>query len=93
MSSVDERVEQIWPSERDARVEAEVLGFVLEEHPGPLTVGELLTALRGASEGFARTDALQRAIRDLAGAGLLHREGATLTPTRAARRFAALEVD
>jgi len=43
----------------------------------------------GGSKGFSETDALQRAVRELAGAGLLRRPGEDgfLRPTRAALRY------
>jgi len=78
------------PSEEDARVEAAVLAFVLEEHPDCLTIPELSLALN-ADPGFDSDDAVERAIRELVGAGLLHCQGGLVVPTRAALRFDQLD--
>lgn len=71
----------------DARTEDAVLAFVLAEHPAQLTVAELTLELSGGSNDFADRDAIQCAVRDLAGSGLLHRLGDFVLPTRAALRF------
>jgi hypothetical protein len=77
----------------DANVEQAVLAFLLAEHPLRPTVPEVLLAL-GVEEGdFPREDSLKRAIRELRGAGLLHRHDGFLAPTRAALYFDALEMD
>src|SRR5260221_12891562 len=54
------------PAEEDARVEAAVLAFVLDEHPDCLTIPELSRTLNEGSSDFARADAVERAIRELA---------------------------
>lgn len=54
------------------------------------TVAELirdLTAGSTASTRFHERDSVERAIRDLVRAGLAHRVGDLVTPSRAARRF------
>ena len=66
-------------SEDDA-VQSAVLGLVLAEHPALLASDEVEREL-GAD------DAVERAVRDLTGAGLLRQEGATVLPTRAALAF------
>ncbi len=80
------------PAVKDAQTESAVLAFVLRNHPAQLTADELALALLGGAGEFQEDDAIRRAVRELAGAGLLHRNGALLSPTRAARYFAALEV-
>jgi hypothetical protein len=53
-------------------------GLVLEIHPAAFTIGELFRDLSGGgSTTFPEVDANERAVRDLAGAGLLHRPVAT----------------
>lgn len=76
--------------EEDAAVEAAVLQQVLALHPTALTLGELRRALGAEEEGFAVADAIERAVRDLVGAGLLHRNEDFLLPTRAALRLVEL---
>jgi hypothetical protein len=80
------------PSAEDAKAERVVLVFLLEEHPSQLTIPELSRALN-ADPGFDTDDAVERAVRELVGAGLLHCEGAFIVPTRAALYFAQLETD
>jgi hypothetical protein len=74
---------------RDQRI---VLDFVLDEHPALLTIPELCRALYAHPGDFAGNDAVERAIRDLDGAGLLSCEGGLARPTRAALCFARLEL-
>jgi hypothetical protein len=80
------------PSADDVKTERVVLAFLLEEHPSLLTIPELSRALN-ADPGFDTDDAVERAIRELVGGGLLHCEGAFIVPTRAALYFAQLETD
>lgn len=80
------------PRAEDAKVERVVLAFLLEEHPSQLTIPELSLALT-VDPGFDSDDAVERAVRELVGAGLLHCEGAFIVPTHAALYFARLEED
>ncbi len=64
----------------DARAQRAVLSLVLEEHPTLLATGEIEREVGSGDE-------TERAMRDLNGAGLLRREGATVLPTRAALHF------
>lgn len=75
------------PAHQDAATESAVLQHVLAVHPGQVTVSELARELGGEAGGFAGRDAIERAVRDLAGAGLLHRHDSFVFPTRAAIRF------
>jgi DNA-binding HxlR family transcriptional regulator len=74
----------------DEDFESVVLQRLLDLHPTQLTVSELSRELGGDRGGFAERDALERAIRDLAAAGLLHRSEEFVAPTRAALRFSEL---
>jgi hypothetical protein len=75
----------------DARVESALLQRVLDLHPGRVTVAELIRDLAGEDADFGTRDAVERAIRELTGAGLLHRtDDGLLTPTRAAVHFGEL---
>jgi hypothetical protein len=80
------------PADEDAKTEGAVLGFILVQHPAHLTIPELSLALNRDPGDFSANDAVERAVRELVGAGLLHIGGGFVLPTRAARYFAALEV-
>lgn len=75
------------PAEDDAVIEAAVLRQVLDLHPVQVTLDELLRELGADPEDFAQRDAVERAVRDLAAAGLLHRIEDFALPSRAALRF------
>jgi hypothetical protein len=74
----------------DEKVESAVLGQLIDLHPTRLTLCELTRELSGGHQGFAERDAVERAVRDLAAAGLLHRCNEFVAPTRAALRFSEL---
>lgn len=71
----------------DEEVEAAVLRQLLDLHPTRLTMEELTREFKAHQRGFAANDAVERAVRDLTGVGLLHRGDEFLVPTRAALRF------
>jgi hypothetical protein len=71
----------------DAKVEATVLRELLALHPAQVTVEELVRDVAADPDEFAERDAIERAVRDLARAGLLHRSGEFAIPSRAALRF------
>ena len=75
----------------DERTERAVLALVLAEHPAQLSVLELARELCESPEDFAEGDAVERAVRDLVGVGLLHRQGGFVLPTRAALHFDRLD--
>ena len=70
-----------------------VLRFLLEEHPNQLTIPEAAQALYAHQGDFKSDDAVERAIRDLVGGGLLHCHGRFVLPTRAALYFFNLEME
>ena len=75
----------------DARVESALLQRVLDLHPTRMTADELVRDLAGEDADFGARDGVERAIRELTGAGLLHRaEDGLVTPTRAALHFGEL---
>lgn len=78
------------PDTQDAKVEHAVLGFLLHEHPDRLTIPEVSRAMNRFSD-FNSEDAVERAIRELVGAGLLRCQGAYVQPTRAALYYERLE--
>jgi hypothetical protein len=74
-------------ADEDRAQEAAVLQHVLALHPTAITVEELVRELDPKRDSFGKRDAIERAVRDLAGAGLLHRSESLVLPTRAALRF------
>lgn len=72
--------------DEDLATEAAVLQRVLDVHPTRLTEPELLRELAGEAASFDERDAIERAVRDLVGVGLLHGSDEFVTPTRAALR-------
>jgi len=78
------------PSVEDASIEAAVLRQLLALHPIQLTLNELIREIAGDPADFAPTDAVERAVRELAAAGLANRSGDVVLPSRAALRFEQL---
>lgn len=78
---MDERRNIRSTAREDARTESAVLQLVLALHPAAVSLDEVARELSGDR------DAVERAVRDLTGAGLLHRSGPLVLPTRAALRF------
>lgn len=77
--------------EVDDQTQIAVIGFLLDLYPASLTLEELLSEFMGLSDGpFGERDRIERAVRDLACSGLLHRHGEFLVLTRAAARLGAL---
>jgi hypothetical protein len=70
-----------------------VLTFVLGEHPTQLTIPEVAQALYAHPGDFKSEDAVERAIRDLVGGGLLHCHGRFVLPTRATLNCSGREVE
>lgn len=80
------------PAGEDKKTESAVLALLLDEHPTRLTMDELILVLHADPERGDPEDAGQRAVRELVGAGLVHREGRFVAPSRASLYFAALEL-
>lgn len=75
------------PAAEDKAIEAAVLRQLLALYPVQLTVEELNREIAGEEGDFALADAVQRAVRELAAAGLVHRNGDVVLPSRAALRL------
>jgi hypothetical protein len=71
----------------DIRSQGVVLIHVLHRHPTLLTIPDLVREIASGSEDFAEDDALERAVRDLTGVGLLHCPSCLAVPSPAALRF------
>lgn len=69
----------------DAAVQRAVLSLALEAHPKSLTIPDL-------ARQIDRGDAVERAVRDLVGIGLLECGGITIRPSAAALHFERLEL-
>lgn len=78
------------PADQDAQAELAVLAFLLDEHPTQLTIPEVSRALNAVPDSFSSFDAVERAIRELDGAGLVHCRDGFAIPTRAALYSARL---
>jgi hypothetical protein len=89
--AMNERDDIRTTANEDARTEAAVLRWLLALHPAQIAFGELLRAVCDEPDDFAQRDAIERAVRDLAAAGLLHRNGELVVPSQAALRFDELE--
>lgn len=76
---------------QDDHMQSAVIHRLLAEYPETLTVSKLIHAFTQGREEprFEETDAIERAVADLVGSGILHREHDTIRPTRAIRRFAS----
>lgn len=72
---------------QDAVLESAVLQQVLALHPTVMTIAELAREMGESEKRSPARDAIERAVRDLTGAGLLHSSDSFVLPTRAALRF------
>lgn len=87
---MDEIDEIRMPARDDTALEAAVLSRLLDLHPVQLTYAELVRELAGDAAGFEQSDAVGRAVDELATAGLAHRNGDVVLPSRAALRMEEL---
>jgi hypothetical protein len=69
----------------DRGMQRAVLALALEAHPKPLTIPDLAREIDAA-------DAVEVAVRELVGVGLLECSGVTIRPSAAALRFERLEL-
>ena len=80
------------PAAEDHKTERAALALVLDGHPDHLTIPEISRAMNERPGDFSSEDAVERAIRELVGAGLLHLSGGLVSPTRAALYLERLEM-
>jgi hypothetical protein len=73
------------------QVQQAALAILLDAHPAQLSVDELARELTDRPAEFEPRDAIENAVRDLVGAGLVHRHGMFVFPTRSAVRFDELQ--
>ncbi len=75
-------------AEQDDRDQAAVLREVLFIYPATFSLAELIREQTGGSTAFSERDRIERAVRDLTAAGLLHRRDDDLVmATRTAAAF------
>lgn len=80
------------PADEDRDTQGAVLAHLLYLHPAQLTVEEIVREIATAPDEFGDRDQIERAIRDLARVGLLHRNGRFVMPARPAVHFDGLEI-
>ena len=68
------------------------LGTLLLAYSGQYSAEELVREMTERPDEFSQRDAVDNALRDLAGAGLIHRHGLFVFATRAAVRFDELRI-
>ncbi len=73
------------------QVQQAALAILLDAYPAQLSVDELARELTDRPDEFGPRDAIENAVRDLVGAGLVHHHGPFVFPTRAAVRFDELQ--
>ena len=82
-----ERCADASPADRlDLSDQRVVLAHVLAVHPTHLLIPQLVREITAGSADFAEGDRFERAIRDLAGLGLLHCPGGVVVPSHTAIR-------
>lgn len=85
--------QSVTPAESHDQTQREVLGFLLgDRDQSRCKIEEICRAVTGGANDWAKDDDVQNAIRDLAGAGLVHlEEDEFVSPTRAARYYCNLQ--
>lgn len=74
------------PAEDDTQVEAAILQLLLALHPAQVTFAELLRLMAMDEADFQQRDTAERAVYELGGSGLLHRNGEAVFASHAAVR-------
>lgn len=83
---VDEMDLNQTPAGNDTATEAAVLQQLLFLYPAQAGFEDLLREIADEPDQFEQRDEVERAVRELAAAGLLRREGELVLPTLAALR-------
>jgi hypothetical protein len=79
------------PSHEEDLVQQAVLAILLDAHPAQRSTDEIVRELADQPDEFGERDRIDNAIRDLVGAGLLHRHGPFVFATHAAVRLNELK--
>lgn len=75
------------PSHQEDLAQQAVLAVLLDAHPAQRSIEEIVRELVEDPAEFGERDRVENAIRDLVGAGLLHRHGPFVFATHAAVRL------
>jgi hypothetical protein len=75
------------PRHEEDQAQQAVLTVLLDAHPAQRSTDEIVRELAEDPGEFAARDRIENAIRDLVGAGLLHRHGPFVFATHAAVRL------
>ena len=75
------------PSHEEDLAQQAVLAVLLDAHPAQRSIEEIVRELVEDPAEFGARDRVENAIRDLVGAGLLHRHGPFVFATHAAVRL------
>jgi Fe2+ or Zn2+ uptake regulation protein len=84
--------DELLVAEREDMTQQAVLSILLEAHPGQRSIEEVVREMTDRPDEFPARDAINNALRDLVGTGLLHRHGPFVFATRAAVRFEQLRI-
>jgi hypothetical protein len=87
----DDIPRELTSAEEDDRDQQAVLHHVLDAHPDQLALAELIREFTQGREDAIEAEQIERAVGSLVGAGLLHRSGDSIRPSRAALRFDQLD--
>ena len=79
------------PTHEEDLLQQAVLAILLDAHPAQRSFEEIVRELTDGPEELSESDAIGNAIRDLVGAGLLHRHGPFVFATHAAVRLNELK--
>lgn len=79
------------PRHEEDLAQQAVLAVLLDAHPAQRSIEEVVRELAEDPDEFGARDRIENAIRDLVGAGLLHRHGSFVFVTRAAVRLDELK--
>ena len=79
------------PSHEEDLAQQAVLAIMLDAHPAQRSIDEIVRELTDRPDEFGERDRIENAIRDLVGAGLLHRHGPFVFATHAAVRLNELK--
>jgi hypothetical protein len=75
------------PADEDRKAQQAVLGLLLDVYPALLSIEEVERTIAGHEEDLGPLDAVEIAIRELVGVGLVDRHDRFVFATRAAVRF------
>ena len=79
------------PADEDRKAEWAVLAFLLDAHPKRFTIPAVSGTMNEGKTAFDSEDAVERAVRQLVGADLLHCGDGYVLPTKAALYYWRLE--